>query len=58
MRRRLVARTGTCGGYPSPPDLLTKRMAITGHADRKRNWMGISCTLHSSCEKISVTVVR
>jgi len=48
MRRRLVAWTGTLGGYSFPPDLLTKRMTITGDADRKRNWMGKSCTLHSS----------
>jgi hypothetical protein len=45
-----VALTGTLGGYSLPPDLLTKRMIITGDAERKRNWMGKSWTLHSSCK--------
>jgi len=48
IRRRLVAWMGTLGGYSFPPDFLTKRMTITGDADRKRNWMGRSWTLHSS----------
>lgn len=51
MSRRLVALTGTCGGYSLPPDLLTNRITITGDADRNRNWIGRSCTLHSSCRK-------
>ena len=48
IRRRLVAWMGTLGGYSFPPDFLTKRMTITGDADRKRNWMGRSWMLHSS----------